>query len=444
MIRTLVGLVLLLVGARSIQAAESSPQSFAFGLPISTPTPAAAYRVEVPLAVYQHTFREDLADLRVFNAQRDPVPYSLLRKPPSPNRAIETQLPLFSLPSGSRVVIDGVRVTIDTPGSAVNLRTQTSGVRDVSVNQYILDGRTLDKPIVALRLDWPQTDTAYSGHLRVEASDDLSLWRTVVAAAPIVNLRADDRAIIQNRVPLPATAAKFWRMTWIGAAPAFALNATFAESTDVPQSGHALLAVTGTRDAAAPDDYLFDLGAHPPVDRVTLLLPAGNTLVNAELSSRRSARDPWHPVTRMSIYRLTAADGEVKNSPAEIDVDRDRYWRVRWTPAGAVSQSSVQLQVEWVADEVTFLAHGPGPYLLAYGSSAAMSDEADLARIPASIEIAAAALGAPVSLGGPSRLSVQAPPFPRTRFILWSVLVLAVIGLGWMAYRLVKESAATG
>jgi hypothetical protein len=233
-------------------------------------------------------------------------------------------------------------------------------------------------------------------------------------------------------------------MTWIGAAPAFALNSTFAESTDVPQSSHALLAVTGTRDAAAPDDYLFDLGAHPPVDRVTLLLPAANTLVNAELSSRRSARDPWHPVTRMSIYRLTAADGEVKNSPAEIDVDRDRYWRVHWTPAGAVSQSSVQLQVEWVADEVTFLAHGPGPYLLAYGSSAAMSDEADLARIPASIEIAAAASGAPVSLGGPSRLSVQAPPFPRTRFILWSVLALAVIGLGWMAYRLVKESAATG
>ena len=180
-----------------------------------------------------------------------------------------------------------------------------------------------------------------------------------------------------------------------------------------------------------------------------VLLFVGARSIQAAESSPQSfafgcVRDPWHPVTRMSIYRLTAADGEVKNSPAEIDVDRDRYWRVRWTPAGALSQSSVQLQVEWVADEVTFLAHGPGPYLLAYGNSGATSEEADLAQIPASIEIAAAALGAPISLGGPSRLSVQAPPFPRTRFLLWSVLVLAAIGLGWMAYRLVKESAATG
>jgi hypothetical protein len=440
--RAIDGLVLLILGVSSLQAAELSPQAFAFESPINTATQAAAYRFTVPLAVYQNTFREDLADLRVFNAQRESVPYSLLRKAPSTNRATDTQLPLFPLPSGSRVVIDGVRVTIDSPGSAVNLQTQTSSAANVSASQYILDGRTVSAPILGLRLNWSQTDTAYSGHIRVEASDDLSSWRTIVASAPVVNLRASDQAIIQNRVPLPATAAKFWRITWIGASPAFALNSMFAESADTPQAAHAILDVAGTPDTAAPESYLFDLGAHPPVDRVTLLLSDTNMLVNAELSSRRSPHDPWRPIARMGVYRLAAPDGELKNRPTEINVDRDRYWRVHLTAAGGLSQTSLRLQVEWVPDEVTYLAHGRGPFLLAYGNSSATTDQADLNQMPVSIEIAAATVGAPIPLGGLSRLSVQAPPFPRTRFALWTALLLAVLGLAWMAYRLITESSA--
>jgi hypothetical protein len=171
---------------------------------------------------------------------------------------------------------------------------------------------------------------------------------------------------------------------------------------------------------------------------VTLLLPDTNTLASAEFSSRRGPRDPWHPIARMGVYRLAAPDGDLTNLPAEINVDRDRYWRVHLAAAGG--QSSLRLEVEWVPDEVTFLARGRGPFLLAYGSSSATTDQADLNQMPASVEIAPATLGAPVPLGGPSRLSVQPPPFPRKRVALWSVLVSAVLGLAWMAYRLVTQS----
>ena len=440
--RAIDGLVLLILSVSSLQAAELSPQAFAFGLPINMATQAAAYRFTVPLAVYQNTFRDDLADLRVFNAQSESVPYSLRQKAPPTNRASDTQLPLFRLPSGSRVVIDGVRVTIDSPSSAVDLQTQTSSAANASASQYILDGRTLSASVVGLRLEWLQTDTAYSGHIRVEASDDLSSWRTIVASAPIVNLRANDQAIIQDRIPLPATATRFWRITWIGAAPAFAISSMFAESADTSQAAHVILNVAGTRDTAAPEYYLFDLGAHPPIDRVTLLLSDTNTLVNAELSSRRTSHDPWRPIARMGVYRLATPDGELKNVPTEINVDRDRYWRVRLAAVGGLSQTSLRLQVEWVPDQVTYLAHGRGPFLLAYGNSSATTDQADLNQMPVSIDIAAATVGAPIPLGGLSRLSVQAPPFPRTRFMLWSVLVLAVLGLAWMAYRLITEGNA--
>jgi hypothetical protein len=175
---------------------------------------------------------------------------------------------------------------------------------------------------------------------------------------------------------------------------------------------------------------------------VTLLLPDANTLVNAELSSRRSPHDPWRPIARMGVYRLAASDGELTNAPTEINIDRDRYWRVRLSAVDGSSQTSLRLQVEWVPDEVTYLAHGRGPFLLAYGNSSAATGQADLNQMPVSIEIPPATLGTPIPLGGLSRLSVQAPPFPRKRFALWSVLVLAVLGLAWMAYRLIAEGGA--
>jgi hypothetical protein len=436
--------VLLSLAFSSAQGVETSPQSFAYGMRIDTPASAAAYRVRLPLAVYQQTFRTELADLRVFNAQREPVPYAMRRAPNRPPTTTDTQLPLFPLPSGARIALDGLRVTIDSPGSAVNVQTRIAGLSSNPVNQYILDGRVRHGPVVGLRLEWPPTDIPYSGQLRVEASDDLNLWRTVLPSAPIVNLRAGDQAIVENRVPLPATTANFWRLTWIGTAPPLTLSSTFAESADAPQRAHEVLAVKGARDPANPGSYLFDLGAHPPVDRVTLLLPTVNSLVQADLSSRASPRDAWHSVDRLSVYRLRAADGEVKSPPTQISVDRDRYWRVRAPEGDAPMQSPMQLQVEWVPDEVTFLAQGPGPYLLAYGSSRVTAQESDLGPVPRSIEIADAAVGSPVSLGGPSQLSVQPQPFPRMRFVLWGILVLAVIGLGWMAYQLIAEGSGEG
>ena len=99
----------------------------------------------------------------------------------------------------------------------------------------------------------------------------------------------------------------------------------------------------------------------------------------------------------------------------------------------------LRLHVEWVPNEVTFLAQGQGPFLLAYGNATAIRAEADLSPIPATLQIAPAALGSRQVLGGSARLVGNPPDFPWMRAILWGVLVLAVILLAWMAYRLANE-----
>ena len=69
----------------------------------------------------------------------------------------------------------------------------------------------------------------YTGRLGIEVSDDLAAWHSLVATAPIANLRANDRTLIENRAEFSPTKAKFWRLSWLGTAPSFELTGVLAE-----------------------------------------------------------------------------------------------------------------------------------------------------------------------------------------------------------------------
>jgi hypothetical protein len=437
----------LLLGSPAAEAQAQTPvpvpQDFAFGLTVTTTQVAAAYRFPLPLAVYQTSFRDDLGDLRMFNARGAVVPFSLSRltaqahshKPP-------VALPLFPLRAGSHLVIDGIHVTIDSPRSAINLQTRNGGAVAMTVDQYILDARTLDAPISALVLGWSDAAADYSGRVRIEASDDLGSWRAVVAAAPIANLHANGQTLTENRIVLATTVAKYYRLTWLGSAPAFELTSAQAEPTDsIEEPVRSALEVLGKPDPANPTDYLFDLDARTPVSRMNLLLPEANTIVDVELSSRRSSKDPWHYVIRAPFYRLKTPDAESQNAPLEIPVDADRYWRARISRNPIPPQTSLRLRVEWIPNELTFLAQGQGPFLLAYGNAIAVGAETDFSHIPSSTQIAPVTVGSPQLLGGLDRLRAKPAAFPWMRAVLWSVLALAVMILAWMAYRISKDSA---
>jgi hypothetical protein len=71
MSRCAIGVLILSTLASAASAAEPAPADFAFGMPVLTPADAAAYKVALPMGVYRDTVREDLGDVRVFNAPID-------------------------------------------------------------------------------------------------------------------------------------------------------------------------------------------------------------------------------------------------------------------------------------------------------------------------------------------------------------------------------------
>ncbi len=443
--RSALSLTGLLLSLAVVQAQALSPGDFAFGLPIITTQEAAAYGFSLPLAVYQNSVREDLGDICLFNADGVAVPLSLVRQ--SAQALIHkaaVALPVFPVREGSRIVIDGIHVTIDSPRSAIHLQTENGSAGDSVANQYILDGRAVEAAVSALHISGPDTASDYSGRMSVEASDDLGSWRTIVAAAPVVQLHANGQALIEDRILLAPTTAKYWRIQWLGAQPAFEITTVFAEPADsVATPVRAAVEVLGKVDPAGANDFLFDLGAHLPVSRVNVILPEVNSAVGVDLSSRRMAKDPWRLVAHAGFYRVRTADADQENAPIEVAVDEDRYWRARITNTAAPPREPLRLRAEWIPNDVIFLAQGHAPFLLAFGNATAPKTEVDLNQIPATLQIAPAAVGPPQVLGGPTRLVGKPAGFPRMRAVLWAVLLLAVMLLAWMSYRLAKEKGAT-
>jgi hypothetical protein len=432
----------LLLLSSAVQAQVMSPRDFAYAQIAIPEHDAAAYRFPLPLAVYQNTFSEDLADLRVFNAEGIVVAFSLSRPAAqSGTHEAPITLPLFPLHAGARILIDGVHLTISSAGSAVNLQTQNGTSTNGVVRQYLLDARDLDATLSALQLGWSDAASEYTGRLSVEVSDDLAAWRSLVAAAPIANLHANGQTLLANRVELMPTKAKFWRLSWIGPAPNFELTSILAEPASSPaEPARQSMDVIGVTDPKNPQEYTFDLNAHPPASRLNVLLPDPNSVIDVELSSRSTANAPWRVVTRSGFYRIKTPDAEQQNVSLEVSPDSDRYWRARIVSAGNSPQGPLRLHVEWIPTEVTFLAQGHAPFLLAYGNASAHRAEADLSHLPSTLEIAPATLGPSQVSGGATRLIAQPAPFPRMRIVLWSVLLLAVVVLSWMAYRISKET----
>jgi hypothetical protein len=430
----------------AVCAAELEPNRFAYGMPIATPGEAAEYRLEIPPEVYLRSVQPALRDLQIFNGKGEPVPFAI-EQPQVPPRAhpAGTAVPLFPLLDDSPAALNALRVAIDTHGSAISVQTNGAAPAGNESLSYVLDGRAMQSPVSAIQLHWQDDAADFAGRVSVEAADTLGLWHLVAVAAPIANLHANGAELIEDRVELPATRAQFFRLSWNGKPPPFRLTSADVEITDASDRiARASLIVGAAQARSKEGEYQFDLHATPPTDRLNLVLPELNTVIDAQILARADPKEPWQQVSRGGFYRLQSADGELRNGAVKIDLTPWRYWLVRvLRPTASGASSAPRLEVQWPASEVMFLARGAGPYTMAYGSTSAMGAAAPLASLPNSVAPVTATLGSPVVLGGEARLKSSFAASAWRNSILWAALIAALAALGWMAYRLVRELKPT-
>jgi Protein of unknown function (DUF3999) len=445
--------LLLLVLAHA--AAAQAPRDFAYGIALSTEGDSAFYQVELPAAVYAGTVRDDLGDVRVFNADGALVPFAYVpRSAAVREKIVPFDLPLFPLRvEQPETDLSGLALTLNrSAGGATTLRLTTRDGAPVAGDRligYVLDTSALSEPLVALVANWTMLPRGVGMRFRVEASDDLANWRMVVSDAPLIDLEYEGRHLRRDRIEMPATKAKYLRLSWATSQPPLNLAAVSGEyaarNVDPPVQW------TEVGGMAVPEhegDYDFDLKGTFPIDRIAIALPERNTVVPAQLSARASPQDPWRVIASNVLYRLRQGDTEVNSPPITVNGVALRYWRLHVDPnAGGLGAGLPRLRAGWLPQQIVFAARGGSPFVLAYGSSTALSNALPIqTMVPGYNTPAAPAIGVATpqstsveALGGAERLT---RPIDAKRWLLWSTLVLGVLVLGWMAWRLSHQMSA--
>jgi len=219
----------LLLAAGAALAAER-PADFAYGVTLEVDGKEALYEVTLPAATYRGVVRADLADVRVFNGAGEVVPHAWRpRRTAGTEAAAAVALTLFPLKAEAGASVDGISIRVRRgPGdrSSVDVTSTSAGGRKGAAKHtvgYFVDLTALDRALHAIEFEWQPVPDGFAGKLRVEASDDLGSWRTLVAAAPLVNLEVAGQRLQQKRVELPQQKVKYLRLSWVpqgaGAAP---------------------------------------------------------------------------------------------------------------------------------------------------------------------------------------------------------------------------------
>jgi hypothetical protein len=438
-----------LVLAAASAALAQAPSDFAMRQPLATPDGKAFYRFELPDSVYDGAARPDLGDLRVFNANGEAVPYAFL-PPPSPVAAASTPRPLALFPltvDTTKPETAGLSIKLrpDTTGAVVDIRsrdgTPVSGSR---VEGYLIDTGELDKPLVGLTIRMQDAD-GVNARMRVDASDDLGSWRTVVAGAPLLSLTYDGRRLLRNRIEFAPLRARYLRLTWLTpGSPALEMVQGDVGNPLLEPPRRVRRAV-GVPENDNSNAFVFDLGGVLPAEQLTLELPELNTVVPVSFDVRTQPQEAWRAVGITVAYRLRQEGGEVVNNPLGVPVSSARYVRARLDPkAGGVGKTPPTLVAGWYAQPLVFAARGEGPFELAYGSRRVapgalairtlVPDYVVGKPLPASVGVAT--LAAPPS---EANRAAMREPLDVTRWLLWGTLVAASVLLGYMGLRLARQ-----
>ncbi|HTD89562.1 MAG TPA: DUF3999 domain-containing protein [Burkholderiales bacterium] len=441
------------------------PADYAYGLKIDAAGDAALYDMAVPLAVYQGVTRRDLSDVRVFNGAGEVVPYAWRpRRTEKAEAGASVPLTLFSLKGAAGASIDGLSIKVQRSASgAVSVDVKSAGMPSAALETvgYLVDTSAQDRALRSIELDW-KASAGFAGKLRIDASDDLANWRTLVTDAALLNLEVGGQRLQQRRIELPQQKAKYLRLAWVNDASKSAppeltsANGELAQKfIEAPREWAKFSANKGDKE----NEYVFDFKGKIPADRLRMELPEPNTIVHLEILARDKTEQPWRSVARGVAYRLNQAGGEVVSPDIAVGASSERWRMIRVDQrGGGLGNGAPVLHVGWVPHQLVFAARGTPPFTLAYGNRgaqpAALLIESLIPgyRDDAGATVSVAKTGAqPVvnvqtaqaqpqkELGGETRLQ---PQVDWKRWSLWGVLGLGVLMLGLMAWRLIKQLGA--
>ena len=426
---------ILLAAAVTLAAASDSPEDYAVLAPVVLAGDAPVQRLDLPAGVLASLQRADGGDLRLFDGDGRVLP--MARAAPSrPDVRRESVAVLPILGSATALDVTGLSLTLDEDGRArvSGVDGQPRGAGEAVALGALIDTRRIMGTSEALELA-VALPAGQPVTLTVDASPDLANWRPVASK---VGYQATDAlgrlSILLGDVPLQDT---WLRVTWRASSPLLAPVAV-RSATLVSAAGRD--GAERTIAATAPltgDDHAVE-AALPFATPLTGLavVPAENAVLPVRVLGRADGEQPWRVVGGGTAARI---GGGARREMIAIDGANVRQLRIEADPRtdGFARPPALNLRL---APAAIVFAVGPAPVTLAAGRAGGEDRFLPLAAV---LRRGKAAGDLPVArvTWTDQPLALAPARAGRRGWLLWSVLLLAVAVLGWMAARLARGSS---
>ena len=439
--------VFLLFTSLSLLAEEPARDDFAGGFTVNTDDSAAIYRVPIPEKIYQTVTRNDLGDIRVFNASNEIVPHAIRKQKISRKlNTVKTELPFFPLLGE----VQQQDITLGDDGSIQKIIFKDGNIEKIifnvkdfpvengDINQYLVDLGAIRQQVDALEFEMTDASATYIRHATIEVSQDLNSWSPLVTNAALSKLDYGGHT---------SSKARYLRFSWREPADGIqikTIRATLLQSVTT-SAQKTWTTVTGQRDAKDRSIYDFDSGGVYPIEQVEIILPDPNTLIQATLKSRNDEKANWSRRTGGLFYNLNIKNTDIVRGPVNIAQTKDRYWRLLVKTEDGIGSKMPQLRFAWYPNEIYFLARGQGPFTIAYGNANVEAPGQPIDALMRALSgkqqdelVKTAMAGKEIALKGEAALQPDMN-IPWQRILLWGVLVIGVLIIASMAIRLFRQ-----
>lgn len=446
------------------QAPQPAASEFAWRAAVEPPSQAPLARVTLPAQAMLRLQARDAADLRLYDAQGQPVPFAFSRPPHAkepPRQATRAfaPLPLYSAQAEARAPKGAVQVRINEAGTQRSLwvnMTPAGTTTSVPATarrlpSALFDTRGQKEPVTGLVI---RAQLPSNTPIRVTAavSPDLANWTPVALRGRIYRFEGD-AAPTNDTLELaqPLTLEKqYLKLDWDEQQGVQVDAVTGLVAPKVPKREPTM----GPLPAGRPDGPAaleWELGFATPLSALALTLDKPNALVPVRISGRNQLSEPWRTLGHAVVWRLGSGTDETRSDPAVLPQPSVRWLRVEATHGMRLDGLGLQAQAVFEPLQLVFVAGAPAPYTIAAGRPATPTSALPLGMLAAAstrkVDDWPEAKLAAVQ-DRPPEPSAIAAFLPRgvdgKTATLWAVLGLGVLVLGAVAWSLLRALKGPG
>jgi hypothetical protein len=430
-------------------------EEFAFGREIESPPGKSVVEITLPLDVYKTTKDKSMQDLAIFNSKNEVVPHVLIMPEGKQFKTTKASVPVKLFPIKGNKMDEGIHfssieVTTNNNGSVTeivnNSNLDKSDPKNSRIIGYLIDASGDKKNFEKLKVDISEFPENEFVHMDVQGSNDLEEWQNIGDDPVLTRFQESGEKVVKDEIDLENSNFKYYRLTWSGNDLELKIPSavvSFSEEKEQLATLPMGLGVNGTRieNQNGPITYQYDLMGSFPVEAFEVRFNDLNSIARVRIKRAEKPEGPWVDVITTTFYRMMKNSAEIKQSEAGIPVQMIRYFRIELlSNESGIGGKFPEVSVNWSPMKLRFLARGEGPFFLGYGNAKTVNvQQTDLMGPEWSSDVGVGILKDQVPVGGFDKLvNPEESKFPYQKVILWAILVLGVVLLGFMVIQTKK------